>query len=238
MTVYLFDMEGTLTPPRLPMTEDFADTFVPWLAHHKAFIATGSDFAKVMEQLPDSVINAFSGIYCAMGNQLRQGHEIVYQKDFKLSDDLREGAFPAISKYPGPFFDNYIEERVGMVNFSVLGRNCPYEERNRYQIWDRENGERLAIHSELSAKYPYLEISVGGSISIDITPVGCGKGQIAQHVRNAYPDENIVFMGDRTLPGGNDHELAMALTLLADTETIQVSGPEAVINELNLRCLR
>lgn len=137
MTVYLFDMDGTLTPPRLPMTEDFADTFVPWLAHHKAFIATGSDFAKVMEQLPDSVINAFSGIYCAMGNQLRQGHEIVYQKDFKLSD--------------------------------------------------------------------------------------------------AYPDENIVFMGDRTLPGGNDHELAMALTLLADTETIQVSGPEAVINELNLR---
>lgn len=43
------------------------------------------------------------------------------------------------------------------------------------------------------------------------------------------------FMGDRTLPGGNDHELAMALTLLADTTTIQVSGPEAVINELNLR---
>lgn len=105
-----------------------------------------------MEQLPDSVINAFSGIYCAMGNQLRQGHEIVYQKDFKLSDDLREDLerFRAISKYPGPFFDNYIEERVGMVNFSVLGRNCPYEERNRYQIWDRENGERLAIHSELS----------------------------------------------------------------------------------------
>ena len=107
MTVYLFDMDGTLTPPRLPMTEDFADTFVPWLAHHKAFIATGSDFAKVMEQLPDSVINAFSGIYCAMGNQLRQGHEIVYQKDFKLSDDLREDLerFRAISKYPGPFFD-------------------------------------------------------------------------------------------------------------------------------------
>lgn len=61
-------MDGTLTPPRLPMTEDFAETFVPWLAHHKAFIATGSDFAKVKEQLPDSVINAFSGIYCAMGN--------------------------------------------------------------------------------------------------------------------------------------------------------------------------
>ena len=54
-------------------------------------------------------------------------------------------------------------------------------------------------------------------------------------MRNAYPNEKIVFMGDRTLPGGNDYELATALTLLTDTETIQVSGPEAVINELNLR---
>ena len=55
---------------------------------------------------------------------------------------------------------------------------------------------------------------------------------IANSPRNAYPDEKIVFMGDRTLPGGNDYELAMALTLLADTETIQVSGPEAVINQI------
>ena len=34
MTKYLFDMDGTLTPPRLPMTEDFADAFVPWLSIH------------------------------------------------------------------------------------------------------------------------------------------------------------------------------------------------------------
>lgn len=153
-----------------------------------------------------------------------------------MREDLER--FRATSKYPGPLFENYIEERIGMVNFSVLGRNCPYEERNRYQAWDRENGERLTIHSELSAKYPYLEISVGGSISIDITPAGCGKGQIAQHVRNAYPAEKIVFMGDRTFPGGNDHELATALALLTETETIQVSGPEAVINELNIRRLQ
>lgn len=73
MTVYLFDMDGTLTPPRLPMTEEFARAFLSWLEKHKAFIATGSDFAKVEEQLPDPVINAFSGIYCAMGNQLRCG---------------------------------------------------------------------------------------------------------------------------------------------------------------------
>ena len=48
----------------------------------------------------------------------------------------------------------------------------------------------------------------------------------------------LIDIGEVKVKGkilGVDHELAMALTLLADTETIQVSGPEAVINELNLR---
>lgn len=236
MTVYLFDMDGTLTPPRLPMTESFAAAFLPWLKTHKAYIATGSDFAKVEEQLPAAVIEAFTGVYCAMGNQLRRGCDIVYQKNFQLTDELRSELehFRATSAYPGPFFENYIEERVGMVNFSVLGRRCPYEERLRYQAWDKEHGERRAIQAALVEKHPELEISVGGSISIDITPAGCGKGQIAQFVREAYPMESIVFMGDRTMAGGNDYELATALSELSDTRTIQVSGPEAVLTELHL----
>ena len=121
-----------------------------------------------------------------------------------------------------------------MVNFSVLGRYCPYEERLRYQLWDQEHGERRAIQAVLSQKYPELEITVGGSISIDITPAGCGKGQIAEHVRDSYPKESIVFIGDRTLPGGNDYELAMALSRFSGTKIVQVSGPEAVLNELEI----
>ena len=228
MTVYLFDMDGTLTPPRLSMTENFSKRFLPWLEKHTAFIATGSDFAKVEEQLDSSVIDAFAGIYCSMGNQLRHGHDIVYQKSFELPNSLKKDLerFIVSSTYPGPFFDNHIEERVGMVNFSVLGRYCPYEERLRYQLWDQEHGERRAIQAVLSQKYPELEITVGGSISIDITPAGCGKGQIAEHVRDSYPKESIVFIGDRTLPGGNDYELAMALSRFSGTKIVQVSGPE------------
>ena len=31
MTIYVFDMDGTLTPARKVMTEDFAKAFLPWL---------------------------------------------------------------------------------------------------------------------------------------------------------------------------------------------------------------
>ena len=30
MTIYIFDMDGTLTKPRLSMELDFAEKFVPW----------------------------------------------------------------------------------------------------------------------------------------------------------------------------------------------------------------
>ena len=72
MTIYVFDMDGTLTPARKTMTEDFANSFLHWQKVNKTFIATGSDFAKVEEQMPKDVINAFTGIYCAMGNALWQ----------------------------------------------------------------------------------------------------------------------------------------------------------------------
>ena len=49
-------MDGTITPARLPMTEAFAQRFEPWCASHSTFIATGSDFKKVQEQLSPAVL--------------------------------------------------------------------------------------------------------------------------------------------------------------------------------------
>ena len=234
MTVYVFDMDGTLTPARLPMAAAFAIRFCEWLKTHISFIATGSDYAKVEEQLPGNVINAFTGIYCSMGNVLKARGQDVYKKEYIPDPVLlsKLEKYRKNTKYPGKLFPNYIEQRIGMINFSVLGRDCPYEEREKYAAWDKENHERLSIQSELKKEFPDLEISVGGSISIDITPAGNGKGQIADHLRQTYPDEEIFFFGDRTFTGGNDYELAQALLRLKNTRVVQVDGPAEVIDFL------
>ena len=224
MTVYVFDMDGTLTPARLPMTEDFALRFHEWQKTHTSFIATGSDYKKVCEQLPSYVINAFTGVYCSMGNVLMRKGSLVRQNEFVepqgLISDLEN--FRKNTQYPGSLFNNFIERRVGMINFSVLGRDCPYAERERYKAWDDIEKERLQIQAVLLKKYPQLEITVGGSISIDITPQGHGKGQIAAQLRKEYPDQEIVFFGDRTFPGGNDYELASELMKMENTRVVQV----------------
>ena len=234
MTVYVFDMDGTLTPARLPMTEEFKKEFLPWLKTHTAFIATGSDYSKVGEQLPQEVIDAFTGIYGSMGNTLHQNGKLIYKKEIEYNENLLNDLenFRKNTKYPYKLFGNYIEKRIGMVNFSVIGRDCTYEEREKYTAWDKINGERLNIQKTLSEKYPEYDFECGGNISLDIIPKGCGKSQIAHNLREKCPNEKIIFMGDRTYLGGNDYALAHELSTMDNTQVIQVENPNDVIKYL------
>ena len=234
MTIFVFDMDGTLTPARLPMTQEFAEKFYQWQKTHNSFIATGSDYHKVTEQLPQNVIDAFSGIYAVMGNQLTIKGNVVYQKEFKADSKLYERLemYRQQSTYPYQLYPNYIEIRIGMVNFSILGRDCPYAEREKYAAWDKQEKEREKIAEQLRMDFPQYDISVGGSISMDITPKGCGKGQIAHHLREMYPNEKIIFFGDKTFPGGNDYELAQTLLQMENTQVVQVNHPNEVLDFL------
>ena len=182
------------------------------------------------------VIEAFSGIFCAMGNVLWQKGEIIYNRDFEpeaeMISDLE--SFRKNTKYPFEIYPNYIEKRTGALNFCTLGRDCPYEAREKYGEWDKLNKERLEIQKILSEKYPDYDFSLGGAISIDIVKKGCGKGQIATELRKISPNEEIVFFGDRTFEGGNDYELACALRKYENTKVVQVDNPSEVLKYLKI----
>ncbi len=232
MTIYLFDMDGTLTPARLPMEAEFASFFYKWQQKNSCFLVTGSDFKKVEEQLPKDIINSFIGVYSSMGNVLTAQDNMLYKKDFQPVQMLLEKleGYRSATMYPYKLHPNYIEKRIGMINFSVLGRDCSYTDRDKYAAWDKINGERQKIAAELTTLFPEYDISIGGNISIDITPKGYGKEQVAYHLRKEYPYEKIIFLGDKTFPGGNDYALAQALRKLENTRIIQVaSADEAVL---------
>lgn len=169
-----------------------------------------------------------------MGNTLYHKGELVYKKEIEYNNDLLEDLeqFRKTTKYPNKLFGNYIEKRTGMINFSVIGRECPYEEREKYTAWDKENKERLYIQKILSEKYPQYDFECGGNISLDIIPKGCGKGQIAHHLRDNFPKEKIIFFGDRTYEGGNDYALAHELELMDNTLVVQVDTPNDVLKYL------
>ena len=52
--------------------------------------------------------------------------------------------------------------------------------------------------------------------------------QVAGCLRTEYPNEKIIFFGDKTEKGGNDYSLAQAVLKLPNTQVVQVSGPQDV----------
>ena len=55
-----------------------------------------------------------------------------------------------------------------------------------------------------------VETSVGGDISIDICNLERDKRQVVEYLSD-LDFSNVVFVGDRIHPGGNDYELAKSI---------------------------
>jgi phosphomannomutase len=215
--IYIFDVDGTLTPSRQVINKKFALFFTEFASKHQIYLASGSDYKKIQEQLPESIMKTVHGVFTCMGNCFHQYGTKIYQNDFIEPDGLRTDLQNKIlsSKYPKRF-GNHIEERIGMINFSVLGRNATQEDREEYLSFDDKVKERLLFASVLNNKYHgLLTTAIGGEISIDIFNPGKDKSQVLTYLKNndmISSNTFIHFYGDRIHPGGNDHALANALT--------------------------
>ena len=228
MTLYVFDVDGTLTEPTRRMSDDFAAFFAGWARGKRYFLTSGSTLETMRRQIPPGVMSNAEGWFPCMGNEFWEHGKQVYGRHtgwpLGLFELLLETA--AASKFKGGE-PPYMQERAGMVCFSTAGRNADATIRARYVAFDARRHEREKIAARLRKKYPDLSVMAGGQTSIDIAPKGMDKGQILRAIRwgSSLP---IMFFGDRTEPGGNDYPL---LEALRDEGSIvnaafQVSGPD------------
>ena len=209
--IFIFDIDGTLTPSRLQMTEKFAKFFDKWSNENKYYLVTGSDIDKTKEQLPIAYIDRAEAIFTCCGNQMWRDDELVYDNKFEMTTKLKNALEVVLmsSQYKHRY-GNHIEDRGSMVNFSVVGRNCTQEQREEYYEWDKEKGERRKMSIFLKNKFKDLDAVIGGQISIDIYPKGMDKSQILNVIEQErlVPPNEYIFIGDGIENGGNDYPLA------------------------------
>ena len=84
--IYLFDVDGTLTPPMKKMESGGAMRFLNWMKGKRVYIVAGSDKEKVYKQLPASIITRVEGIFCSSANELWRDDKPIYKNDWKPTD--------------------------------------------------------------------------------------------------------------------------------------------------------
>jgi phosphomannomutase len=200
---YVFDVDGTLTPSRLPIDKKFEEFFLKWMDGKNVYLVTGSDKDKTIEQVGEKIWTKCTRVYQSCGNAVYEKGKLVKENKFKLDPELKFILVETLvnSKVPVKY-GNHIEERPGLINFSTIGRNVPQEIRSTYVKWDNKHSERKRICERITKQLPRLEASIGGEISIDIYPKGQNKSQILKDLEG-----EIMFFGDKCEPGGNDYPI-------------------------------
>jgi len=239
--IYMFDIDGTLTAPRQKMDPQFEKLFLRSMHGKTFFLVTGSDLAKVKEQVPESVLRACCGVFTCMGNEFHRFGKLVYKNNLELPQELIGWLEQQVHFSECPVkTNNFLEFRTGMLNFSVVGRQATVEQRKQYFEWDKKSGERKRIATYINSKYPELEACIGGEISIDIQARGKNKVQAYHWVKNNY-DEPVYFFGDKCYDGGNDSAIVQEIEKPHSNDFyLNVTEPDEVLNflfELEDECL-
>lgn len=230
-TIYLFDIDGTLTPARQPMTNEFKVVFTSWCKDKIVYLVTGSDYDKVCEQVDTETLNKITGVFGSMGNELY----VNGIRKYSNNDTIPQYCIDFLTKklqstiYPYEHGTLHFEHRIGMLNFSVVGRDISIETRKKYFEWDSVAKERQSIADEFNKLFPEYEAKLGGQISLDIQRVGKNKAQVVDYLQSTYNNCQYIFTGDRTLPGGNDYDLAHRIVTNSLGIVHQVENPDDVL---------
>ena len=220
MNKFIFDVDGTLTPSRQEIDGDFAVFFGNFCAKNDVYLVTGSDKEKTIEQIGEELYSLSKRVYNCSGSDVWQGETHIRSNEWKipmhvkswLEDKLEESSFPLRTGL-------HIEERPGMVNFSIVGRNATIGERKLYVKHDTANNERNYIAELFNLEFENLIARPGGETGIDISPKGADKSQI---IYDFDINDTLHFYGDRMDPQGNDYPLKKALWERGNSSTHEV----------------
>jgi phosphomannomutase len=246
--VFIFDVDGTLTPSRQPMTKEFQEFFSEWVKKNKFYLVTGSDLPKLQEQMCMYDIEA-EAIFTCCGNEMWKPdpHIVnisayqIYENKFELTNKLKSMLDVILMASPYPDrYGNHIEDRGSMLNFSVVGRDCNQLQREIFYGWDNKHNERKKISNVIKEKFPELDAVLGGQISIDIYPKGNDKSQVLEHIKDrnvvSTKTDEFIFIGDRTEKGGNDYPLAKLMKETDNCSYYHTEGwkqTKKILKELN-----
>lgn len=202
--LFIFDVDGTLTPSRQKINQSFHD----WILNdfgHRFVIITGSDPSKTREQI-GNVLYESTVVYNCSGNHIFDRGVEVYRSQWILPFEIEKFLLKELNNTDWTEkTGNHIEHRVGLCNFSIVGRNANKLQREKYKHYDDIKNERFLLAEKIMKNFKGIETGVAGETGIDIYEKGTGKDRLLTLLPH---NETLIFFGDKQDYPGNDYSLA------------------------------
>lgn len=212
-----FDLDDTLAPSKSPLPPAIVAALLDLLTLRPVCIISGGQWeqfrTQVIAYLPDSPLlaglhlmptNGTGYVSYAAGAWVeRYRHELSPENRARALAVLEERA-RALGLWEERTWGPILEDRGSQVTFSALGQEAPVDAK---KAWDPDGAKRARLRDAVAPLLPDLDVHAGGSTSVDITKKGIDKAYgIARlaEILDLDPAE-ILFVGDRLTPGGNDY---------------------------------
>lgn len=214
-----FDLDDTLAPSKSAIDPRIGDLLIGLAERVEVAIISGGQLqqfrAQVVDRLPESSDEVLSHVHllptCGTQYYRIQGGGIVTVYAHVLTDDEKSRAIAAVEGearrlglWEAETWGDILEDRGSQITFSALGQRAPLEAKI---AWDPTGAKKSSLREAVAAQIPDLEVRSGGSTSVDITHSGIDKAygmrQLAEQTGIAL--EDMLFVGDRLDPDGNDY---------------------------------
>ena len=213
-----FDLDDTLAPSKSPIQPRMAELLGNLLDSVEVCVISGGQFAQfkmqVIDMLPELSAEKLARLHLmpTCGTQYYRfddGWKEIYAE--RLTENEKARALDAVettarslgfweSKTWGPI----LEDRESQITFSALGQAAPVD---RKVAWDPDGEKKNLLRERVQDLLPDLEVRSGGSTSVDITRRGIDKayGITKLATYTGISLEEMLFIGDRLDPDGNDY---------------------------------
>jgi phosphomannomutase len=227
--VMAFDLDGTLAESKSAITPRMAGLLVRLLDEVQVCIISGGAFPQFRTQVLD-YLDATPGQLAKLNLMPTNGTRYylyrdgdwreIYSEDLPeatkrtVIDVLTEGA-KTLGLWEEKTWGDIVEDRGSQITFSALGQQAPVPAKN---TWDPDGSKKERLRAWAAERLPGLEVRSGGTTSIDVTAEGIDK---AYGMRKLMAElevgmADILFVGDRLDPQGNDHPVeAMGIRSVA-----------------------
>ena len=238
MKLLLFDVDGTICESGEKIDDNIAKTLLNLKNRYILGLVSGGGYKKICIQIPN-LWDIFEYVFTENGIISYQNGKIISENNIR--DKLGMKTITHINEVLTNYIAHtdkiriktggFINLRKGLIYFTPIGQNCTKQERSSFVEYDTNNNIRMKIIKDLCTLLPNLTFCIGGQLGISISPKGWDKCN-ALDLINLNKYNEIIYMGDRIHPHGNDYAIAMDHRITKYYNVSSLNETEDILNNL------